>query len=154
MGKAWNELVKMQAAREAARPERDAANLEKCRPLDDAGLRDLMDLGRAAEREFNRRFGAKAELVENQIKHILSGGGGVFAPDDLTYAATARCPCGAGLAHPDESGIHGRWVCSAVLTGTANRAVAHDLDLPFAFFDVKSEGQPSAGGATTRPEAG
>lgn len=78
----------------------------------------------------------------------------------LRYAATARCTCGAGMAYEPggESGkpIHGYWDCSAILTGTAipsgqPGAVKHESRLPFAFYEIKSEGQPSAHGATTRP---
>ena len=75
----------------------------------------------------------------------------------LVYAATARCPCGAGMAYdPAEEG-HGvfrgpdAWDCSAILLGTADAAVKHEARLPFAFYDVKSEGQASANGRTTRP---
>lgn len=81
----------------------------------------------------------------------------------LVYAATSRCPCGAGLAYdPDDSGegtvFRGpsAWDCSAILLGAAipagqPGAVEHTDKLPFAFYEIKSEDQPSAGGATTRP---
>jgi hypothetical protein len=81
----------------------------------------------------------------------------------MTYAATARCPCGAGLAYDDTCieepfKIPSYWDCSAILLGTAipqgePGAVKHTDRLPFAFYEIKSEGQPSAHGATTRPEA-
>jgi hypothetical protein len=77
-------------------------------------------------------------------------------PLDLTYAATARCPCGAGLAY--RPGDDGRsWDCSAILLGTAipagqPGAVEHTARKPFEFWEIKSERQPSARGATTRPE--
>lgn len=70
---------------------------------------------------------------------------------DLVYAATSRCRCGAGLAHQRGIGIGGCWDCSAVLLGTADANSAHDAGYPFAFYEVKSENQPSAQGATTRP---
>ena len=76
--------------------------------------------------------------------------------DRLVYAASARCPCGAGLAYDPagESGRpHGYWECSAILLGTADKAVKHEAQLPFAFYEIKSERQPSAHGATTRPAA-
>jgi hypothetical protein len=78
-------------------------------------------------------------------------------PDELTYAATARCPCGAGLAYDDtcvQDPFNGPsyWDCSAILLGTADRDAQHTDRLPFAFYEIKSEGQPSALGATTRPE--
>lgn len=96
-----------------------------------------------------------------------------YKPEELNYAAGARCDCGAGLAYPEEDVARGRnrvWVCSALLKGE----VAFDKDTwgnsgflvrkvlgddgkehaayPFAFYDVKSERQPSAGGRTTRPD--
>lgn len=79
-----------------------------------------------------------------------------YTDAQLRYAATARCPCGAGLAYPKDSGIQGAWDCADILTG---RAIPkdrpgfkqHTAALPFAFYEVKSEDQPSANGATTRP---
>lgn len=68
-------------------------------------------------------------------------------PKHLTYAATTRCPCGAGMAYG--RGMDS-WDCSAILLGTADPGVKHEAKLPFVFYEVKSEGQPSANGATTR----
>jgi hypothetical protein len=83
----------------------------------------------------------------------------IFAENELRYAATSRCPCGAGLAYPAHTtDLHGAWDCSAILTGRAipsgqEGAVQHTDRLPFAFYKVKSEDQPSANGATTRPRS-
>jgi hypothetical protein len=75
-----------------------------------------------------------------------------YKDSELVYSATARCPCGAGMAYvPGDL----YWDCSDILT---NRAIHRDLPgskthtdrLPFIFYKIKSEGQPSAGGATTR----
>lgn len=80
----------------------------------------------------------------------------------LVYAATSRCPCGAGLAYDpahENAGsvftgpLSGHWDCSAILLGTADPAVTHTDKLPFAFYEIKSEGQASACGRTTRPTA-
>ncbi len=81
--------------------------------------------------------------------------------DDLTYAATSRCPCGAGLAYggmciEPPFKIPSYWDCSDILLGRAvpsgqPGAVTHTDRLPFSFYEIKSEGQPSARGATTRP---
>lgn len=77
----------------------------------------------------------------------------------LVYAATARCPCGAGLAYDKkgESGrpIEGYWDCSAILLGEAipsgePGSVQHTARLPFVFYEIKGENQPSANGTTTR----
>lgn len=80
---------------------------------------------------------------------------------DLTYAATARCQCGAGLAYGamcEEPPFRGPsyWDCSDILLGRAvpsgqPGAVTHSDRFPFAFYEIKSEHQPSAKGATTRP---
>ena len=79
--------------------------------------------------------------------------------DRLVYAAHSRCPCGAGLAYDpcfeDEKSVFkgplsGYWDCSAVLLNKAEVNVKHTAQLPFAFYEVLSEQQPSARGATTR----
>lgn len=85
----------------------------------------------------------------------------------LVYAAHDRCPCGAGLAYDPAGAVGGEddsphykpnaWDCSAILLGTAiaageEGAVQHTGVLPFAFYEIKSENQPSARGATTRPK--
>jgi hypothetical protein len=79
-------------------------------------------------------------------------GTGSFTDDELTYAAYARCLCGEGMAYPKKGAPNGYWDCSAILKGTARQDIKHEVKLPFAFWSVKSENQPSAGGATTRPK--
>lgn len=82
----------------------------------------------------------------------------------LVFSAETRCPCGAGLAYDpaaeDDPGAPFRgpsyWDCSSILLGTAipsgqEGSVTHTGRLPFVFYEIKSERQPSAGGATTRP---
>ncbi len=74
----------------------------------------------------------------------------------LVYAATKRCPCGAGLAYAAGDDA---WDCSAILSGKAIPthvvgSVQHTAKLPFVFYEIKSENQPSANGATTRPTRG
>ena len=76
--------------------------------------------------------------------------------DRLVYAASARCACGAGLAY-DPAGESGRpasgyFDCSAILLDHADQAVKHEARLPFVFYEIRTERQPSAHGATTRPE--
>jgi hypothetical protein len=78
--------------------------------------------------------------------------GHTYTDAELVYAATARCGCGAGLAYFKGTSLRGFWDCSATLKGTADKAVQHTDRLPFAFYEVKSEKQPSAQGATTRPK--
>lgn len=89
----------------------------------------------------------------------------VWTDADLRYAATARCQCGAGLAYaPKDPGDPrlpfkgpSAWDCSDILTGRAVEkgqpgSVQHSDIYPFAFYEIKSEDQPSAEGRTTRPE--
>lgn len=92
-----------------------------------------------------------------------------FTDEQLRYAAYSRCPCGAGLAYPKDPTVRqfkewmddspfllwDHWDCSDILTG---RAIPNDQDgskmhcdkYPFAFYEIKSEDQPSVNGATTR----
>lgn len=90
----------------------------------------------------------------------------VWRDKELLYAAAARCACGAGLAYaPSDPGAPSlpfkgpsAWECSDILTDRAIRsgqpgAKVHDEPAPFMFYEIKSENQPSAQGATTRPEA-
>jgi hypothetical protein len=89
-----------------------------------------------------------------EIKERVESGTPPFTDDELRYAATARCKCDAGFAYPEKSGPHGMWVCSALLKSGERSAEAqahHDAAMPFMFWSVKDEGQPSAGGRTTRP---
>lgn len=83
----------------------------------------------------------------------------------LIFAAHSRCPCGAGLAYDpaseDPAGTFkgpSYWDCSAIILGTAvpsgqPGAVQHTDKLPFVFYEIKSENQPSAAGETTRPQS-
>lgn len=81
---------------------------------------------------------------------------------DLRYSAYSRCDCGAGLAYPKDPKyfkylMDGHWDCSDIWLGRAipegeEGAVKHCGELPFAFYEIKSEDQPSANGATTRNE--
>lgn len=78
---------------------------------------------------------------------------GQFTDDDLIYAGHSRCPCGAGLAYHEHLTY---WDCSDILTGRAAPAGSpgakqHTDKLPFTFYEIKSERQPSVNGATTRP---
>ena len=70
-------------------------------------------------------------------------------PGSLVYSATARCPCGLGLAHTNKSD---HWDCSGIILGTADPSVKHTDKLPYVFYEIKSEDQPSANGHSTRPK--
>lgn len=75
-----------------------------------------------------------------------------FNDEELVYAAHVRCEkCQAGMAHPKDCGPWHQWTCSNVLKGIGEDK-GHQA-LPFAFYEVKEEFQPSANGATTRPQS-
>ncbi len=112
---------------------------------------------------------AAADRAESVVKDLRKLAAAAYAArlkaqtaaDRIVYAATSRCPCGAGLAFDplgeDEASpfvgpLSGYWDCSKILLGTADRAAKHTGRLPFSFYNVKSEEQPSANGATTRPD--
>lgn len=114
---------------------------------------------RAEAKELERQANAKYEearvefLREQRARPLL---------DRMEFASTARCPCGAGLAYdpvgasggyPEDGGVSaGYWDCSAILLGTATPGTSEHTDrLPFAFYSIKAESQPSARGVTTRP---
>ena len=77
--------------------------------------------------------------------------GDTFMAHELLFSAYSRCECGAGLAYPKNimDPMH-YWQCADVLMGELEFSDKHSL-LPFTMFEVLSESQPSAEGATTRP---
>lgn len=100
-------------------------------------------------------MGLGKRLSKNQV--VRKGDLMSLTENDLVYAAFARCPCGAGLAHIKNCGPQGNWDCSDILLGRAipsgqPGAKQHTAQLPFVFYEIKSENQPSVNGATTRPK--
>jgi hypothetical protein len=88
----------------------------------------------------------------DKMRALLDAPDRPLVDDDLEWAAVARCVCGAGLTYPKFIGDpQGSWICSAVLLGTAAAESEHDQAKPFSFWSIKSDVQPSANGATTRP---
>lgn len=74
--------------------------------------------------------------------------------DRLTFAAFDRCICGHGMAYdPDADPRPTKWECSAILLDIADKKLMHQAALPFAFYEVKGENQPSSGGRSTRTPA-
>jgi hypothetical protein len=72
----------------------------------------------------------------------------------LVFSAKERCDCGAGLAYDRRSG-RPVWDCSAILLGDAMLAGergAADHRIPCGFYDVLSERNRAANGASTRPD--
>ena len=72
----------------------------------------------------------------------------------LVFSAKERCDCGAGLAY-DRRASHPVWDCSAILLGDAllpsgERGVA-DHRTPCSYYEITSERNRAANGATTRP---
>lgn len=100
-----------------------------------------------------RKFTIEIAALEPQLAAAIADKGGALTLDDLCFAATSRCKCGAGLAYPEDGDVRGGWFCSKLLLegSVADSANEHDGPFPFAFYSIKSEGQPSANGATTRP---
>lgn len=82
----------------------------------------------------------------------------IYTDNELRYSAGARCDCGAGLAYAKGKSFEevSCWDCADILTGRALKKdpeckSKHTGKMPFAFYEVLSEDQPSARGATTRP---
>jgi FMN phosphatase YigB (HAD superfamily) len=90
----------------------------------------------------------KEEIYQGEYK-----GTGKFTDDELIYSATAKCKgCNAGMAYPKNvSPFGGFWDCSDVLTGRKPVGREH-ITYSFMYYEIKSENQPSAQGATTRPK--
>jgi hypothetical protein len=63
----------------------------------------------------------------------------IFTDEELVYSASQLCPCGHGLAYPKGCGACHYWDCSAILKGTADKNAEHTGQLPFAFYELKSE---------------
>lgn len=100
-----------------------------------------------------RKQARRIELKGDEVRHeeMLA----TPQAERLVYAATLRCPCGAGIAYdpagPSGSRILGYWDCSSIILGEGDPAETHTGRLFFSCYEVKSENQPSACGATTRP---
>ncbi len=87
----------------------------------------------------------------DELRAVVAAPDRPLTRDDLVYAATARCRCGAGYSYPKlDKDPGGQWICSAVFLG-AQAGSEHDAAKPFAFWNIKSDDQPSANGQTTRP---
>lgn len=93
-------------------------------------------------------YGKKPEKIDTT--YVLYQG--QYEPEYLVYSAYCRCICGMGLAHPKTVTPNGYWDCSGILLGTADPKLTHTAKLPFIFYEIVSEDQPSARGYTTRPK--
>lgn len=113
-------------------------------------IADLESQLKPLKEQLTNIYEQTADEIDEKIKrcHLLKD---KFLPEELLFAAYVRCPCGAGMAYPKGIGVrNGRWNCSAILLGEADVKTEHEAALPFAFYEIKSENQPSANGATTR----
>ena len=117
---------------------------------------------------YSARIDAATAAIDSEISALQKRKSAIIAeihashktfPDGLIYSATSRCKCGAGLCYDEsKAGINGCWTCSVcVLADRANLPMegwdksAHQA-FPFREYEIKSETQPSANGATTRPD--
>lgn len=99
--------------------------------------------------QVNDELNARHQQKQNAFKQRLKDNP-IFTEDELLYAARNRCDCGHGLAYPKECGIDHYWDCAGILLGVQDNTIRHTAKLPFMSYDIKSEDQPSAFGATTR----
>lgn len=130
---------------EAQRARVDSATVEQMSNITKEQFEEAIRAKEEADKLIN------AYLKQEQAKfdeRLLAGT--PFTDDELIYAATSLCPCGHGVAYPKGCNPHHYWDCSAILKGIADPGVQHIGKLPFALYEIKSEGQPSANGATTR----
>lgn len=114
-------------------------------------IKDLKSQLEPLEKELRVFYEQEAHEVNDRLELALKKQA-KFNADELIFAAHSRCNCGAGWAYPKNIGMHGAWHCSSILLGTAEKGSLHDAPLPFSFYEIKSENQPSAKGATTRPK--
>lgn len=92
------------------------------------------------------------EAIAARLK-LAQQGKGDFSLEELRFAATSRCSCGAGFAYPINVGMGGSWECSDILRGQAEAGSSHSGAMPFSFYEVKSEENERYRdrGITTRP---
>lgn len=89
-------------------------------------------------------------INERRCRHVIIAGL-PLEERDLVYAAFARCKCGAGLAYHKAAGMWGSWHCATDLLRDPWTENHKHTAFPFSYYEIKSEAQPSANGATTRP---
>lgn len=121
--------------------------------IQELSLREELSALTAKKLKIEQRLQVIYKAQEQEIEEkicLAYQGKGSFADSDLVFAAIARCCCGAGLAYPNNIGAHGAWHCSDILMGKARKDALHEGKMPFAFYSIKSEDQPSANGQTTR----
>lgn len=109
-------------------------------------------LNRSVESIYGKKIDEAKTFTTNSIVFEEAPKAGSYVNVDLVYSAYCRCICGCGLAHPKTVTPNGYWDCSGILLGTADPSLTHTAKLPFIFYEIVSEDQPSAKGWTTRPK--
>jgi hypothetical protein len=97
---------------------------------------DAVEQAKIAQETMTQFHRQEAEAFDQRLKS-----GVPFTDEELRYAATSLCPCGHGLAYPKDCGPNHYWDCSAILKGVADSSITHSGQLPFTFYDVKSESE-------------
>jgi hypothetical protein len=107
------------------------------------------------------------EKLEGEERNLINGRQTKFK-DGLIFAANARCKeCNSGLCYVERQEFEtgswleeskGSWIClETYLASVAKRAdfvFKEHQSLPFVFWSISSEIQPSSTGNTTRPKSG
>jgi hypothetical protein len=109
----------------------------------------------AADATITAYFKQEQESFDERWEKFSKGGpDSAFKAEELVFSAEARCRCKAGLAHPNKCGPRHQWTCSRVLLGQPDEAGFEGKHESYSFmmYSIKSEGQPSAQGATMRPQ--
>lgn len=119
-------------------------------------IEELAKQIRPLQEELNEMYKSQSDDTEAKIERVRRMKD-AFTLDELRFAARNRCDCGAGLAYPKKIGVWGSWDCSDILLGRAipkdqEGSKTHVSPLPFQFYEIKSEDQPSANVETTRPQ--
>ena len=113
---------------------------------------EILALAKEIERKRADEYHARAKKVSDRVE----SGAEPFTDAELIYASACRCKCGAGMAYPKGIGGSGMWVCSALLKSGERSPEAQDPHtpaMPFMFYEIKSELQPSAC-STSAPSRG
>lgn len=119
-------------------------------------IRELEEQLESKKKMLAHIYQKEHEDIEKRCQQVFSGYD-KFTAEELIFSASSRCPCGAGLAYPKGSGPKGFWDCADLLMDNFIKkgepgSKEHTDRLPFMFYEIKSEGQPSANGTTTRPK--
>lgn len=79
--------------------------------------------------EKERIFHEKQKLIQDRLDACLKGKYS-FTREELRFAKTEECTCGAKLAYPIGIGMYGAWYCSDVLMDR-NADQEHIDPIPF-----------------------